>query len=74
MKRFEVGKEYAVPGHGTIKIEKRTKCYITFSGCYTGRKKLEALFKNGLFGLGENIWICDSQDHINVLVCAGYKK
>lgn len=52
MKKFEVGKTYKVNGAGSIHVDKRTECYITFSGDYTGRKKI---YPADLFGLGENI-------------------
>jgi hypothetical protein len=59
MKEFEVGKTYRVQGlkGETITITKRTKCFVTFTGSYEGRKKTGRYFENGLFGLGENILI-----------------
>lgn len=53
MKVFEIGKEYKVNGPGCIRIEKRTKHFVTFSGDYSGRKKLDS----GLFGMGEYFMI-----------------
>ena len=54
MKTFEEGKTYKVNGPGCIRIEKRTDHYITFSGDFSGRKKIH---DNNLFGLGEDIVI-----------------
>lgn len=76
MKTFEEGKRYEVAGGGEILIEKRTHCFITFSGDFTGRKKVALFGDKGLFGLGENIWIKKSVGSgfvIDVLCCAGYE-
>ena len=67
MKCFEVGKEYHINGGGTIRITKRTDCYISYAGTYDrktncafismpihGRKKI---CKDDLFGLGENVML-----------------
>ena len=54
MKRFEVGKTYKVNGFGFIKVTKRTKHYLTFSGDYKGRKKIA---DENLFDLGEHVLV-----------------
>lgn len=54
MKSFEEGKTYYVNGPGQILVEKVTEHFITFSGDFSGRKKI---YKDNLFGLGENILI-----------------
>ena len=55
--KFVAGAEYRVNGGGAVKVEKRTRRYVTVSGDYSGRLKLLCFAENGLFGLGENIWI-----------------
>ena len=57
MKQFEAGAEYRVNGGRAVKVEKRTRCYVTLTGDYSGRLKIMCFAENGLFGLGENIWI-----------------
>jgi len=60
MKQFEVGKSYKVQGYDnneTITVIKRTPCYITFTGDYSGRQKICKYGDNGLFGMGECILV-----------------
>ena len=73
MKRFEVGKTYQVNGGGTITITKRTRCFITFTGSFSGRMMPYAMFENGLFGLGEHIWI-RKNSYMKVHCFAGHKE
>lgn len=76
MKAFEEGKRYGVAGGGEILIEKRTPCFITFSGDFTGKKKVATFGDRVLFGLGENIWIKKDAGNgymMDVLCCAGYE-
>ena len=40
MKRFEAGYSYYTAGGKVITVTKRTEHYITFTGDYTGRKKV----------------------------------
>ncbi len=40
MKRFEAGVSYYTAGGKVITVTKRTEHYITFTGDYTGRKKV----------------------------------
>lgn len=55
MKTFEVGKTYKLNGSGQIRIEKRTAHFVTFSGTFSGRKKIDP--QSNLLGLGELILI-----------------
>ena len=57
MKRFEAGKRYDVNGGGIVKIEKRTPCYVTISGSFSGRFYVGRQNGPGIFGLGECFWI-----------------
>lgn len=54
--KFEVGSTYRVndTNRSTVKVVKRTRCYITLEGSYVGRFRI---YDANLFGLGENIWI-----------------
>ena len=54
MKRFEVGKAYSVQGGGLVTVTGRTKAFVTFSGDFSGRKKV---YPAGLLGLGEHLVI-----------------
>ena len=56
MKRFEASKTYDISGYqaGTNFVEKRTECYVWFTGSFTGKRRIIADY---LFGLGENILI-----------------
>ena len=45
--KFETGKEYKVSTIGTIKVEKRSACYVTVSGMYTGRLLVREWFNGG---------------------------
>lgn len=71
MKKFEEGKWYKVASGGLIHVEKRTPQYITFTGNYSGRKKVYNVDTFGICGLGENIWI--DKAYGKVLCAAGYE-
>lgn len=73
MKRFEVGKTYQVNGGGTITITKRTRCFITFTGSFSGRMMPYAYADKGLFGLGEHIWI-RKNSYMKVPCFAGHEE
>ena len=47
MKSFEVGKTYRVNMGGHITVTSRTNLYITFTGSYQGRKKVQCGILNG---------------------------
>ena len=71
MKQFEVGKTYKAGG-GEIKIIKRTRCYITYEGDFSGRSQIKIL-GNGLFDLCENVWP-RKNGKLSVLCLAGFEK
>lgn len=52
MKAFTQGHTYEVCGGGYITVTKRTPHYITFTGSFTGRRKIR---KDEHYGLGEVI-------------------
>lgn len=54
MKQFETGKTYSVQGGGLVTVTGRTKNFVTFSGDFTGKKKV---YPAGLLGLGEHLVI-----------------
>ena len=82
MKAFEVGKRYGVAGGGSITITKRTKCFVTFEGDFSGRKSFFAFGDKGLFGLGEAMWLTKTVPgkyegttyKMQVLCTAGYEE
>ena len=56
MKRFETVKKYNLHGGAvkrSITIVKRSACYVTVSGDYSGR----LLVRSGLFGPFEFLWV-----------------
>lgn len=69
MKKFETGKSYHVNGGGLITVTKRTDCYITFAGSFTGRRKI---ISDNLFGLGENILIPSRYPGLKYFCFAGH--
>lgn len=69
MKQFETGKVYKVNGPGYIRILRRTDHYITFTGDYTGRRKIAA---HDWFKLGEMISVPGPVKGFNYLVFAGH--
>ena len=77
MKSFEAGKTYDVNGSqaGRIYIEKRTRCYVWFSGTVLGKQrcKVYRCFENGLFGLGEHILISSSLSNMTHFCFAGHE-
>ena len=65
---FEQGKTYKVYDKGTITIQKRTKHYVTFTGDFSGRKKID---RGGiLFGNNEYILIETGVNGIKYFVVA----
>ena len=74
MKRFEVGKTYKVYDKGEITITKRTKCYATFTGTWSGRKLIDAYGEHGIFGLGESMVIPSGISGVDYLVFAKNEK
>ena len=71
MKSFEAGKEYYINGPGRILVEKVTKHFITFSGDFSGRKKID---RCNLFGLGEFIMIdCPQCPQLKYFCFAGHE-
>ena len=63
MKRFRTGESYRVNGGGTITITKRTSQYVTYTGDYSGKKKIYTYDEEGLFGLGEHILVPMAAGH-----------
>ena len=59
IKAFESGRTYRVndTDRTLVTVTKRTACYVTITGDYSGRYRVYATGENGLFGLGENILI-----------------
>lgn len=56
MKEFQTGKSYLVNdiGNNVIAVIKKTDCYITISGHYSGRYWI---YKSNIFNLGNHIKI-----------------
>lgn len=70
MKRFEVGKTYSVQGGGFITVTRRTKAFVTFSGDFSGRKKV---YPACLVGLGEYL-VITRPDGCKVLCFADHER
>lgn len=73
MKRFELGKTYSVQGGGLVTVTGMTKAFVTFSGDFSGRKKVYAAFDNGLLGLGEHL-VITRPDGCKVLCFADHER
>ena len=70
MKQFEVGKTYSVQGGGLVTVTGRTEQFVTFSGDFSGRKKV---YPAGLLGLGEH-FIITRPDGCKVLCFADHER
>lgn len=63
MVKFEKGRTYRVNGseHTLVTVIKRTPCYVTIAGKYSGKYRIYTYGDKGLFGLGENILVGSGQ-------------
>ena len=71
-KKFEKGKRYSYGKSNSMSVTviKRTECYVTVTGDYTGMLRVYLPYGTGLYGYGENIYIpFDKKDKNKTYLC-----